>query len=315
MIARGNLSSGLWAEGASLRRRQESLLLGLWENRGYREVAPPLLLPEGLPASGWPDPLRERAAVLRDETGGTLRLRADFTLAVSFMVAARRPSGRDPIRLSYAGPVVRRPAPDLEEGWEIYQAGIERISPAEEREGDGEVLELAAASLSDLGLSDAVLELGHWGVAGPLLQRLPWPEEGRRALEGALNRKSLRSLEELEGRHGASEESALLKELLHVGGRPGTVEALEPRLREGGVWEPWEELRRLEALLRKKFPGLSVRLDPVDVRRWSTYTGLTFKAFTPRHPFAVLSGGRYDGLYPSLGLSLGAVGFALRLPL
>lgn len=316
MIAPGNLSPGLWTGGASLRRRQEGLLLGLWENHGYREVAPPLLLPEGLPSSRSQDPLRDRAATLQDPGGAVLRLRADFTLALSLMVAAQRPSGTDPIRLSYAGPVVRRPSPDLEEGWEIHQAGLERISPGEDGgAGDREVLRLAAASLLELGLDGALLELGHWGVAGPLLQRQPWPEEGRRALEGALNRKSLRTLEELEGRYGASEESALLKALLHVGGRPAEVEALEPRLRRAGVWAPWEELRDLEAALRSDFPDLPVRLDPVDVRRWSTYTGLTFKAFTPRHPFAVLSGGRYDGLYPSLGLPLGAVGFALRLPL
>ena len=36
-------------------------------------------------------------------------------------------------------------------------------------------------------------------------------------------------------------------------------------------------------------------------------------AFTRRHPFALLSGGRYDSLYPALGRPFGACGFALHL--
>lgn len=315
MIASASLNPGLWVEGAATRRRQEEVLLRLWKDFGYREVAPPLLLPARLPVRGGADPLRDRTAVFRDGEGSAVSLRADFTLAVSLMVAARRPALTGPLCLAYAGPLLRRPTPDLQEGWEIYQAGLERISPEGQDKGDAEVLEAAAESLKRLELYDAVLELGHWGIAGPLLERIGWPPEGRRALEGALNRKSLRSVEELEERYGSSETSSLLKELLHVGGRPGTVQALSERLRGAGVWEPWEELREREAELRRSHPDLSVRLDPLDVRRWSTYTGLTFKAFTPRHGAAVLSGGRYDGLFPSLGLSYGAVGFALRLPI
>jgi ATP phosphoribosyltransferase regulatory subunit HisZ len=85
-----------------------------------------------------------------------------------------------------------------------------------------------------------------------------------------------------------------------------------PRLKRLGVAETWEELRSLGTLLEKEFPGLPVRLDPTDVRHWTYYSGLTLKAFSPRHPYTVLSGGRYDGLYPSLGRPLGACGFAVH---
>lgn len=312
MIAMGSLSTGLWVDRAALLRRQESLLLERWGSRGYREVAPPLLLPRG-PFPEKDHGLKGRTFALRGEEG--LHVRADFTVAVALMVASRRPPAHGVLRLSYAGPVVRRPSPDLKEPWELHQAGLERVAPLAAPSGDGEVLFLAADGLLALGLRDAVLELGHWGVAGPLLGRLPWPEEGRALLAAALNRKSLSNLEALEGRYGSSEESRLLKELLHVGGRPEAVEALAPRLGRAGVLSAWESLRRLGEELSRKFPSLAVRLDPLDVRRWSTYTGLTFKAFTPRHPHAVLAGGRYDGLYPDLGHPLGAVGFAVRLPL
>ena len=171
---------------------------------------------------------------------------------------------------------------------------------------------MAAGSLLALGLRDAVLELGHWGLVGPLLERIPWPTEGRQALELALNRKSLPSLQSLAERHGACPEWELLKELVPLGGRPEAVDRLLPRLKRLGVAETWEELRSLGTLLEKESPGLSVRLDPTDVRHWTYYSGLTLKAFSPRHPYTVLSGGRYDGLYPSLGRPLGACGFAVH---
>ena len=62
-----------------------------------------------------------------------------------------------------------------------------------------------------------------------------------------------------------------------------------------------------------EFLGLRVRLEPTDVRHWAYYSGLTVKAFTPRQSFAVLSGGRYDGLYAALGRPFGACGFAVHL--
>lgn len=312
MISPGALSTGLWTDRAALLRRQETLLMERWEKQGFREVAPPLLLPRGASdetAYG----LRGRTFLLQGGEG--LHLRADFTVAVALMVASRRPDPKKTLRLSYAGTVARRSSDGLEEPWEFHQAGVERVAPLPDPCGDGEVLRLAADGLFALGLEDAVLELGHWGVAGPLLERLPWPDEGRRGLAASLNRKSLTSLEELEARHGPSDESRLLKELLHVGGRPEAVEALAPRLARAGVLPAWEDLRNLGVELAREFPRLTLRLDPLDVRRWRTYTGLTFKAFTPRHPYAVLAGGRYDGLYPSLGHLFGAVGFAFWLPL
>ena len=80
----------------------------------------------------------------------------------------------------------------------------ERISPAMGPEGDEEVARLAARSLLAIGLEDSVLELGHWALVGPLLEHIPWPAEGRQALEQALNRKSVPALDLLGERHGAA---------------------------------------------------------------------------------------------------------------
>jgi ATP phosphoribosyltransferase regulatory subunit len=313
MIASGKASAGLWTESTRRLRSVEGPLLRLWGDRGFSEVVPPLLVPEAAARSASPNALDSRIVPVREEGLGALALRADFTSGVAWMVSRRVDRLDGPLRLSYSGTVVRQPRPNGGGGIETLQAGCERVSGLAGPEGDEEVLALAAESLLSLGLKEPVLELGHWGLVGPLLDAVPWPAEGREALARTMNRKSLAALLELEDRYGSTAETRMLKQLLHLGNRPSDVEALRPDLSALGAWGTWQELRERAGELAVSAPGLRLRLDPADVRHWDYYTGLTFKAFCPGHPYALLSGGRYDGLYPALGRPFGAVGFALDL--
>ena len=313
MSALEGLNPGLWIDGTANLRAMERRLMELWAGEGYAEVVPPLFLPEEAARAASPEALLARTLHVPANGEGSLALRADFTAGVAWMASRRLAALPEPLRLSYTGTVLRKPTADRPEGIEALQAGCERISPAMGPEGDEEVACLAARSLLALGLEDSVLELGHWGLVGPILERIPWPAQGKQALEQALNRKSVPALEILGERHGRCPEWSLLKELVHLGGRPEAVDALRPALCAAGVEDTWEELRGLGRALGSEFPGLRVRLEPTDVRHWAYYSGLTVKAFTPRHSFAVLSGGRYDGLYAALGRPFGACGFAVHL--
>ncbi len=304
---------GLWRNPARGMRTLQNSLLEKWEVRGYEEVIPPLLIPEGAARSASPEALRDRTLPVTANGEGMLSLRSDFTAGVAWMAACRRDTLPDPLRLCYSGTVVRRPTPDRPEGLETYQAGCERICTFPDDEGDEEIALLAAETLTALGLEETILELGHWGLVGPLLKKIPWPESGKLDLERALNRKSISAIEDLGHRHGKAREWELLGRLIHLGGRPKAVDALEGEMRALGVFEPWETLRKLEGTLTRIFPELRVRLDLTDTRHWSYYTGLTLKAFSRCSAYAVLSGGRYDALLPSLGKPLGACGFAVYL--
>jgi ATP phosphoribosyltransferase regulatory subunit len=313
VIAQAGLAPGLFKDEARALRELERSLLGLWAGEGFGEVVPPLLLPEGPSRAASPEALLGRTFSVPGDGQSPLALRSDFTACVAWMVAQGAPSLGSPLRLSYSGPVLRRPGPDSPEGIEAWQAGCERISPGRGPEGDAEMIVLAAKTVAELGVRDAVLELGHWGLVGPLLERIPWPAEGRQALEGALNRKSLSRLEELGRRHGETSEWVLLRSLLHLGGRPADVDTLRGPMEEAGVWPAWEELRSAGEEASRALPGLKIRLEPTDVRHWTYYTGATVKVFAPDHAYALLSGGRYDGLYPALGRPYGAFGFAVYM--
>lgn len=290
----------------------EARLLDLWGESGYVEAIPPLLLPEEAAREATADGLWGRTLRFAANGDGAFALRSDFTASVAWAVVRSQASLDAPLRLCYAGPVVRG-SEGGGRGQELWQAGCERVDGRACPGADAEVAALAAASLTDLGLEEAVLELGEWGLVGPLLDALGGPPEARAALELAVNRKSLPALEDLRTHFGETPEMRLLGRMIHLGGRPDALDALAPDLAAAGLLEAWERLRSLGADVAARFPRVAVRLEPTDVRRWSYYTGMTVKAFVPRCPVAVLSGGRYDGLYPALGRPSTACGFAVQL--
>jgi ATP phosphoribosyltransferase regulatory subunit len=303
---------GYWVGESSRLRALESRLVDLWASGGYAEVLPPLLLPEAFLGDAVPDPPATRALSLSNGEAD-LALRADFTSGVAWMACRRVVRLDGPLRLCYRGSVMRRCSPNAPEGIEMRQAGCERLSPEPGPEGDLEVVLLAAETLATLGLEGAVLELGDRQIAGPLLDGTGWPEEARPELERALDLKSLSLLEGLGEKYGRPPEWRLLSRLLHSGGDFEGVGNLASELRAAGVGEAWDRLAAVGASARAAYPRLAVRVEPTDVRRWSYYTGLTLKAFAPSAPRALLSGGRYDGLYPSLDRPFGACGFAVYL--
>ncbi|MDE3246925.1 MAG: ATP phosphoribosyltransferase regulatory subunit, partial [Acidobacteriota bacterium] len=59
--------------------------------------------------------------------------------------------------------------------------------------------------------------------------------------------------------------------------------------------------------------GLTLRLDLADVQGVGFYTGPTLRLYAPGAQQELAAGGRYDGLYPSLGKPWFAAGFCVRL--
>ncbi|MEO1086881.1 MAG: ATP phosphoribosyltransferase regulatory subunit, partial [Acidobacteriota bacterium] len=90
-----------------------------------------------------------------------------------------------------------------------------------------------------------------------------------------------------------------------------------------------ERLARLEALrddVGKRFPGVDLRIDLAEFADQVTapelaqllgartyYDGLVFRAFAGAAAEPVGGGGRYDGLFKSLGAEVTASGFSISL--
>ncbi|TMA28911.1 MAG: hypothetical protein E6J78_04250 [Deltaproteobacteria bacterium] len=290
-------------EAARRLRRCEAALCRVFEAAHYAEVIPPAI--ESADVFG-PEAFRAL-----DRGGRLIALRADFTAQVA-RIAATRLSGMSPLRLYYRGSVVRRIAPDSGPVYERLQAGCELVGAAGP-EADAEILSLASAAMSALGLRSARISLGTMGYFAALVQAAGASERLARALSDAVDRKDLpmlRSLCEREVADGPARKAILM---LAQPPRPQTQAA--QLLAQAESLAPSEEaraaLQRIGATLRLARGDLEIDLG--EVRGLGYYTGIVFNLYAPGSPRPVGGGGRYDSLLGRFGDPRPAVGFSLDL--
>ena len=242
-------------------------------------------------------------------------LRWDFTEALARTLVRR--FQEPPRRLSYAGPVFRRPA----NSWdpvERLEVGCEHIQtdpdqrlrggpgagrPAHGGAGPAGAGGLPAAHRPRGPAAPAHGGGGHPGRTGPGSGPGAGPARhppGRGAAGG----------------HPAKDRLLAHAEILLSGPNgPGSLDDLA-RGPYGALLEA--ETGHLRRVLERLFPahlpeGLTLRLDLGDLRGLAFYTGPTLRLWAPGAQRELAAGGRYDGLYPELGRPWYAAGFCVRL--
>lgn len=301
--------------GALVRRVLDHFAL-----HGYARGLPPAfelaeVLEKGLGALDPGDVLR----FIEPESGEVAALRPDMTPQIARMVATRLGREPRPIRLCYEGTIVRRRQGRARRHRQVPQAGVE-LYGAPGLEGDLEALGLCASVVAELGLSSAVIDLGHASIARALIEPLPPPLAAE--VSDALGQKDGALVSRL--LHGvATPVPAAAKALprlcdLHGGG-PGEVsgEALldeaAPLLAGTGAEGPLRELRALWTAARTRPEHGALRLDLGEVRGFAYYTGAIFHVLAPGPGEPIGAGGRYDDLLARFDAPMPAVGFALHL--
>jgi len=285
--------------------------LEVFEAWGYARIITPMfecadVLERGLGAGA-------RAAAIRfvePGTGEVVALRPDITPQVARVVATRMAEIPGPIRLCYEGAVTRLAGEAGQR--EILQAGIELVD-APEPDGDAEVLAVAAAALSRIGLPEIRIDVGHVAPAAFVLGTAPDPT-ARALITNALARKDRAGLRA--AARVLPEGVAPLAEALARlwGPAPATLDRAAALPWPAPVRAALEELRAvLAAFAELADSPPSVTIDLGDLRGFDYYTGVRFAAFAGGAPDAVLRGGRYDELLARYGRAAQATGFAIDL--
>ncbi len=159
------------AEAAS---RLTRIVIDGFAAHGYERVAPPLVETEvslahwlGRPLGGAlfrsPDPA----------TGAALALRPDITGQIARIAATRLRHAPRPLRLAYAGPVLRAQATQLDPARERTQAGAELIGN-DSVAALAEVITVAVTSLQTAGVYDISIDLTTPELVGQLAASR-WP--------------------------------------------------------------------------------------------------------------------------------------------
>lgn len=280
------------------------VLAETFARHGYERVKPPLLEFEDSLLAGSGAAVAEQTFRLMDPVSHRMMgLRADTTPQVARIAATRLAAVPRPLRLSYAGQVLRVQGTQFAPARQIPQAGIELIGP-ESAAADAEVAAVAAEALAAVGILDASLDITLPRLAPALLDEAGVQGEARRKLARALDRKDAAAVAEYAAQSGGA--ALLLPALLAAAGPADAAlavleaEALPPAARLIA-----DHAAAVVAAVRELAPTLRITLDPLEFRGLQYHTGVAFTIFGAGRTGELARGGRYlSGEEPATGMTL-----------
>lgn len=264
-------------------------LMAVCAQHGYARVKPPLVefedsLLAGAGAAMGPSTFR----LMDPVSQRMLALRADITLQTARIAATRLRRLPRPLRLSYAGQVLRVKGDDLRPERQFGQVGAELIGSAAPA-ADAEAILLAVAALDAVGIANLTVDLSSPRLVPAVMATAGLDEAGARRLREALDRKDEAAVK----RHGRN-VGPVLTELLKATGPAARAQAALGRL-DLPADAAAEALRLSEivGLLRFARPDLTLTIDPVERRGFEYHTGVCFTVFARRVRGELGRGGRY----------------------
>lgn len=275
-------------------------LTGSFASFGYERVQPPLVEYEESLGSRLGGAARRELLRFTDPVSQhTLALRSDMTGQVGRIAVTRLADTARPLRLSYAGPVLRVRGTQLNPERESVQVGAELIgsdSPA----AAGEVIALAVEALRRTGLAELSIDITLPTLVADLADA-GWPL-GQATLEqvqALLDGKDVGGLASL----GAQAYAPLIAAAGPVNEALARLAALSL---PGDVQSGLDAITNLVAGLE----GVSITLDPTERHGFEYQTWIGFSLFGAGIPGEVGRGGAYrimapDGSFePAIGFSL-----------
>jgi ATP phosphoribosyltransferase regulatory subunit len=289
------------------------LLRNIFETKGYREVR--------TPGFEFYDVFSSKAAYyppesmykLVDNRGRLMTVRPDSTIPIARMTATKLKGCALPIRIYYAQQVFRR-QPELRgKRAEIMQMGIEMIGDSG-FSSDAEILGMAAEALAACSSSFRI-EIGHVGVFNRLMSQLEAGPGEKERIHRHIAAKNYAALgDALEGTAQTEIADALRALPKLFGGAEALEEARALLLgRDAALAGMLEYLERVYKILQDLDLGDQIMIDLGLVNQAEYYSSLVFKGYAAFSGDAVLSGGRYDGLFKDFGEDLPATGFAFHV--
>jgi len=283
-------------------------LLDRLQAHGYRRVKPPLVEFEDTLLSGTGAAMARTTFRMMDpHSQRMMGLRADMTPQVARIAATRLAHEPRPLRLCYAGQVLRVQAGQLRPERQFGQIGVELIG-SDSVAADVEVILLAAEGLHDIGVEALTVDVCAPPLAPALIATLGLDPGRASALHRALDRKDAAAIDALAGEH-RGRLTALMQAVGTAGPALAALEAID-------LPDSAAELRhRLAAVVAGVLDGsngkLPVTVDAAEHRGFEFQAGICFTLFARGVRGELGRGGRYRAVDPAGGASEAATGFTL----
>ena len=266
-----------------------SRLMAALASHGYERVKPPLAefednLLSGAGAAMAKDTFRMMDPVSRRMIG----VRADMTPQVARIAASRLKKTARPLRLCYAGQVLRVNGSQLRPERQVGQVGAELIGPSEVG-ADAEAILLAAEALSGLGVQGLSVDLTLPTLVPAICHAAKLAPEQVDTVRRALDHKDAAAV-----RKAAGAAAALLGELLKAAGAAeNSLAKLSTLDLPKAAATERARLGDVIARVKRADPGLVMTVDPVENRGFEYHTGVSFTVFAKSVRGELGRGGRY----------------------
>jgi ATP phosphoribosyltransferase regulatory subunit len=264
-------------------------LLAAFAAWGYQRVKPPLVEFEESLFAGAGEAMTTATFRLMDPASQRMMgVRADITPQIARIAATRLGAAPRPLRLSYAGEVLRVAGGQLRPEREFVQVGAELIG-TETPHGDAEVVVLAAGALRDVGVETLTADLTMPPLVSAVCREFELDEAAASRMRAALDRKDAGAVAAVGG-----PAAALLGELLRAAGpREHALAALAALDLPGEAAALRHRLAEAVDLVAEAAPWLALTVDPVEHRGFEYQTGTSFTLFAAGVRGELGRGGRY----------------------
>src|SRR5438477_10255735 len=250
-------------------------LMGWLAAQGYERVKPPLVdFEETLLSAPGTAMTSDTFRTMDPISHRMVGVRADMTPQIARIAATRLAHRARPLRLSYAGQVLRVKGSEMRPERQVGQAGAELIG-AEGPAADVEAIAVAGEALATVGVPHLSVDLTLPTLVPAIVEAYGLGGAHEAALRAALDHKDTAAVAGLAGKAGL-----LLAELIASAGIAAATRAALDRLDLPA--RARQERDRLGAVLdglAAAVPDLKVTVDPVEDRGVEYHTGIGFTVF------------------------------------
>ncbi len=264
-------------------------LMKVFTANGYQRVKPPLIEFEEHLLEGAGEALSSKMFRVMDPVSHRMMgIRTDMTLQVARVATTRMKQDQRPLRLSYAGQVLRVYGSQLRPERQFTQAGVELIGVSEIT-ADAELILLAAEALDALDIRDCSVDLTLPTLLPTICEELDIDAELATKAREALDHKDAAVL----GQFGDILSPVLNALLQAAGPADQALQRLKelklPKQSAGQI----ADLETLVGYLKEAAPDLALTIDPGEYRGFEYQTGLSFTLFARNVRGELGRGGRY----------------------
>jgi ATP phosphoribosyltransferase regulatory subunit len=281
-------------------------LLAAFADQGYRLVKPPLVEFEETLLSGAGASMNPHCFRLMDPVSQRMMaVRPDITPQVARIAETRLKREQRPLRLCYAGEVLRVRGTQLRPERQFEQVGAELIG-ARSAAADAEVIVLAAGALEAIGVRNLSVDLTIPTLVSAVVETLELDPRRASALRAALDRKDAAAMHAALG--GPRTQGARIMDALLMASGPAdkALEALARVTLPRAAANERARLSEVAALVRAAMPKLALTVDAAEARGFEYETGVSFTLFARGVRGEIGRGGRYaaSGAESATGFTL-----------